>query len=1061
MGIDVSIRAYAPTTNAVFVGLYDNGVLRGGTQGPAIFGWGEDGHVLGWYSNNGWTPAKLNTTNFKVKITNGDDDEDVYLDGIALRIYYAYGCVTTGAASSVTTSSASIEGSYSSWLHPEHPVLLKGFDYWNTSGGATIQLYESASSDSGTMSSNLSGLLSNSRYGYKAGIGYGPDNLYEYGATLYFVTLPVTTTLAADTITSTSARLRGTVNPEGSQALSNGFYYSATANTEEALKVLTPVPAGTAEGDFSATLNGITPETTYYYLAYSTNSGGASYGSVQSFTTPAALPVITTHPADQSITYGANASFTAAAQGNPLPTVQWQVSPNGVDWSNITDGISTVTTSTSSDTVTSMVSLTKPPVSYSGYMYRALFINPSVPSGVPTTAASLTVSMADANIIVNGWSGIYDGAYHGATVDLATGVGGEDLRGSVIIGAEMYKDVPGGMVAWSLSNPNYNSLNGVAEITITPADAVIVVNGWSGMYDGAYHGATVDWAAGGGGEDLRGSVTIGTETYKDVPGGTVAWWFENPNYNPQSGIAEITITPADAVIVVNGWNGVYDGAYHGATLASATGVGGEDLSGSVIIGTETYKDVPGSRVAWSFSNPNYNPQRSRVVIFITPADAAIVVNGWSGMYDGAYHGATLTSATGVGGEDLRGSVIIGTETYTDVPGGTVAWSFSNLNYNPLSGIAEITITKAHLTVTADDKTSQYSDGLQTLTYTMTGFIGSENSSVITGLPAGMSTTATQTSAAGEYPITVDVTGLSATNYDFTTVKGTYTMTKEDAVVSFANTATFQLVATPGGAAPAFSLQLDLHEKIPDSPTATAAAGDVEKLVGSTVKITLSPIGPGASVVATGTITAYSGTGYDGMATVTVDFAPDVAVNTYEVTVELIGNEYFQLGPNASVFTVYDPSLGFTTGGGWFYWPGTQDKTNFGYSIQYGKNGSNVKGGLLLIRHLQNGDIYRVKSNALDNGTLTLGTTDLPMGWASFSGKCTFTSILSDVATTSGNIPFKVYVEDRNDPGTLTDRFWIQVTGCASLCLPTPPAANSVAITGGNIVVPHAATNKKK
>ena len=40
-------------------------------------------------------------------------------------------------------------------------------------------------------------------------------------------------------------------------------------------------------------------------------------------------PAITTQPATQTVTAGGTATFTAAASGNPAPTVQWQVSANG------------------------------------------------------------------------------------------------------------------------------------------------------------------------------------------------------------------------------------------------------------------------------------------------------------------------------------------------------------------------------------------------------------------------------------------------------------------------------------------------------------------------------------------------------------------------------------------------------------------------------------------------------------------------------------------------------------------------------------------------------------
>ena len=45
---------------------------------------------------------------------------------------------------------------------------------------------------------------------------------------------------------------------------------------------------------------------------------------------------MTTEPSNQSITYGANATYTAAGAGNPGASVEWQVSTNGgSNWTNL------------------------------------------------------------------------------------------------------------------------------------------------------------------------------------------------------------------------------------------------------------------------------------------------------------------------------------------------------------------------------------------------------------------------------------------------------------------------------------------------------------------------------------------------------------------------------------------------------------------------------------------------------------------------------------------------------------------------------------------------------
>jgi hypothetical protein len=102
-------------------------------------------------------------------------------------------------------------------------------------------------------------------------------------------------------------------------------------------------------------------------------------------------PTITTQPSNQTITYGNNAAFTAAASGSPTPTVQWQVSTGG-GFSNITDG------GVYSGATTNTLNLTQPPVSYSGYQYHAVYTN--IAGSANTNPANLTVAKASQTITV-------------------------------------------------------------------------------------------------------------------------------------------------------------------------------------------------------------------------------------------------------------------------------------------------------------------------------------------------------------------------------------------------------------------------------------------------------------------------------------------------------------------------------------------------------------------------------------------------------------------------------------------------------------------------------------
>src|SRR4029453_6905609 len=101
-------------------------------------------------------------------------------------------------------------------------------------------------------------------------------------------------------------------------------------------------------------------------------------------------------------------------------------------------------------------------------------------------------------------------------------------------------------------------------IVINKADATVIVNGYSGTYDAAAHGAT-GTATGVGGVDLSAGLNLGA-TFTDYPGGTANWSFTGgTNYNDQNGTAAIVINKANAVITVTPYNVTYDAAPHTAT----------------------------------------------------------------------------------------------------------------------------------------------------------------------------------------------------------------------------------------------------------------------------------------------------------------------------------------------------------------------------------------------------------------------------------------------------------------------------------------------------------------
>jgi len=278
------------------------------------------------------------------------------------------------------------------------------------------------------------------------------------------------------------------------------------------------------------------------------------------------------------------------------------------------------------------------------------------------------------------------------------------------------------------------------------------------------------------------------------------------------------------------------------------------------------------------------------------------------------------------------------------------------------------------------------------------------------------------------------------------------VTKEDAKVGFAsgNPAALQ-VSSPGGtlAANALTLIVTLREKNPDVGTAGTAAGDISN---GDLTVTLNPLGGGSGTALTCNSLSNDAAGYAEVVTYTCKNAGVLSVNTYQVDASVpAGNPYY-VGSDTDAFTVFDPSLGFATGGGTYTLGG--DKVNFGFTMKYTKSGTNLQGNLIAVRHHSDGTVSRIKSNSL--GGLVL-TEAAGCGIAQFNGKATYmtwSSSINDYVTT-GNNTFLVYAKDCNNPGTGVD--WIWLDGPGNLDMAGLGESGKVELTGGNIAVPHRAT----
>ena len=112
----------------------------------------------------------------------------------------------------------------------------------------------------------------------------------------------------------------------------------------------------------------------------------------------------------------------------------------------------------------------------------------------------------------------------------------------------------------------------------------------------------------------------------------------------------------------------------------------------------------------------------------------------------------------------------------------------NSNYLSSSQQISIVVNQATLTVTATSASDTYGGPIPSLTYTITGFVGSDNQgNSTTGAPSE-STTATANSNVGTYPINIAQGTLASTNYTFTFANGVFTVNSALLTVTAGNTA---------------------------------------------------------------------------------------------------------------------------------------------------------------------------------------------------------------------------------------------------------------------------------
>lgn len=198
---------------------------------------------------------------------------------------------STNSATAVARATATLNAH----VNPHSSQTTYWFEYGQSNDFGSVTGFQSAGSGntSDAVSADISGLAPATKYFFRinAQNQYGTVN----GATQSFTTTgpaaqaqqPVVTTQVAAPVATTSATLRGTVNPSGAQT-TYWFEYSTDSLLGSVLLKTTPhTSAGSAVGTASVTANvsNLASGTKYYYRIVAQNSAGTVRGDNQTFTT--------------------------------------------------------------------------------------------------------------------------------------------------------------------------------------------------------------------------------------------------------------------------------------------------------------------------------------------------------------------------------------------------------------------------------------------------------------------------------------------------------------------------------------------------------------------------------------------------------------------------------------------------------------------------------------------------------------------------------------------------------------------------------------------------------
>jgi MBG domain (YGX type) len=422
---------------------------------------------------------------------------------------------------------------------------------------------------------------------------------------------------------------------------------------------------------------------------------------------------------------------------------------------------------------------TPPPLGpFSGSQTYSLNIDP----------APLTITAANASMTYGGTVPSLSVSYSG----FVNGDGASSLTTTPTVSTTATSSSPADtypITATGAVDPNYSFTYHAGTMTVGKAILTVTADNKTMPLGGPVPDLTVSYMGfvnGDGASSLTTQPTATTTATATSPTGSYTitpHGGSSTNYTFSYVAGILSVGQAVLTITANPAGSVYGAALvpkASLTVSYSGFVNGDGPSSMTVAPTVSNSAVSGD-AAGSYTltpsgavNPNYIIQYVSGVYTISPAALTITAANASMTYGGTVPSLSVSYTgfvNGDGASSLTTAPTITTTGTSSSPAGpypiTPAGAIDP-NYTITYHTGTMTIGKATLTASADNKAMPLGGPLPTLTISYTGFLNGDNASSLTTQPTA-TTTATATSPAGSYPITLH--GGSSPNYTLSYVTG--------------------------------------------------------------------------------------------------------------------------------------------------------------------------------------------------------------------------------------------------------------------------------------------------